>query len=186
MFQSKPRNPNAPRTGKSTGLIGGACKKHPTPNQRIGFTNRCILFTPMRLDGPRAASRKIPGPFPTWDSGPGCSARKSLRGDFRGRQGQKMASSFTPARFGLRRSENPSASREPCITVPRSQSHQPQPLDLLDRAGLIASDAERQPEIKSAVSRNQDQNIARDSAESRNTPGIQAPMVDDDALDHIV
>ena len=69
------------------------------------------------------------------------------------------------------------------ITAPRPQSRHSQPLDFLHRTGSIASDAERQPEIETAVSRDQDQDIAGDPAKSWNIPAILAPVVDDDALD---
>ena len=42
------------------------------------------------------------------------------------------------------------------ITTPRPQSRLPQTLHLLHRTGSIAGDAERQTEIETAVSRNQD------------------------------
>jgi hypothetical protein len=55
------------------------------------------------------------------------------------------------------------------IPTPDSQSRHAQPLDLLHRTGSIAPDAERQPEVETTVSRDQDQDIARDSVEGRNT-----------------
>ena len=50
----------------------------------------------------------------------------------------------------------PQHPREAHITAPRPQSRLAEPLDLLHRAGSIASDAESQTEIKTAISRDQD------------------------------
>jgi hypothetical protein len=56
------------------------------------------------------------------------------------------------------------------ITVPRSQSRLPQPLDLLHRAGSVASDAEWQTEMETAVSRNRDQDMTKSPRRSSVAP----------------
>jgi hypothetical protein len=64
-----------------------------------------------------------------------------------------------------------------------TKSRLSQPLDLLHRTGSIANHTKRQTDIEAAVSRNQDQEIARYPAESRNTPATLPQVVDDRALD---
>jgi hypothetical protein len=43
-----------------------------------------------------------------------------------------------------------------------------------------------QPEIETAVSRHQNQDVSRNPAEGRDMPAVSAPMLDDDGLDNTV